>query len=89
MAEKARQPVNFYESGEAAEQVQSAPIGFRGPGFKAAREETKIAVGTKIDKVLLKAARDFCHEKGITFASFVEVAFVDELEKQRKGGGQV
>ena len=55
---------------------------FRGPGFKPARESRKTAIGTKLDNDIVKRARDFCHANGITFASFLEVAIVDELDKQ-------
>lgn len=79
MVEKAK--VSIYKRAEEAVEPKPAPA-FRGPGFKQARESTKTAIGTKLDNDILKRARDFCHENGITFASFLEVAIVDELEKR-------
>ena len=55
---------------------------FRGPAFKKLRAVTKTAVTSKVDTQLLEQIREFCHVREITFASFLEVALAEELQKQ-------
>ncbi len=55
---------------------------FRGPAFKKLRAPTKTAITTKVDTQMLEQIRGFCNKRGITFASFVEVALAEELRKQ-------
>ena len=88
-----RKPVNFYDLPEEKEGVERGEkVGLRparlpnrgAPELVLTRKpSTKTSLGTKLDTIILEDAREFCRAKGITFASFLEVAIVDELAKLR------
>lgn len=53
-----------------------------GPRFKSAARTNTQVVTTRIQTDLLRQVREFCEARHITFTSFVEVALVEELQKQ-------
>ena len=90
MAEKARQPVNFYESGEAVEEGGEA----NSLGFKSSLPSEKVVVSTRLDGAVVGEARAYCHNHHVTFSSMVEIGLrlaldaAESAEKLRRAGGR-
>ena len=90
MAEKARQPVNFYESGLPEETRGDADS----LGFKSSLPSAKVVVSTRLDGGVVGEARAYCHAHHVTFSSMVEIGLrlaldaAESAEKLQRASGR-